>query len=107
MLETVKILLGIADETKDDLLNAILTLTEKRMCFLCGGAEAVPDELEYIVTEVTVRRFNRIGSEGVESHTVEGETMTWSDDDFADYMDDIQTYLARQSDSGTGIVRFY
>ena len=32
----------------------------------------VPLELEYIVDEATIRRFNRIGSEGMKSESVEG-----------------------------------
>ena len=39
------------------------------------------------MTEAAVRRFNRIGSEGTSSHTVDGESMTWAEDDFALFND--------------------
>jgi hypothetical protein len=58
------------------------------------GAEAVPEQLGYIVREVAVRRYNRIGSEGVSSHTVEGESMSWNEDDFEPFEADINAYLA-------------
>ena len=52
----------------------------------------MPGELEYIVTEVSIARFNRIGSEGLSGHTVEGEALTFKDNDFDQYADDIQAW---------------
>lgn len=108
MLETIKKLLGLTGTGSDELLGAIIGLTTSRLKVLLGGAESVPEGLSYIVTEVSIRRFNRIGSEGLQSHSVEGETMTWPDDDFAPFDDDIQAYLDAQEDAGTnrGRVRF-
>lgn len=37
-------------------------------------------------------RFNRIGSEGTASHSVEGESLTFSDSDFDAYMAEIQNF---------------
>lgn len=104
MLEEIKALLGLSGEEKDALLNTILSLTKKRLCVLLGGIEEVPKALSYIVTEVSVRRFNRIGSEGSSSHTVEGESYTWSDDDFLSYRLDIEGWMRKNK--GTGKVRF-
>ena len=109
ILDIVKTLLGITDTSQDALISTIVTLTESRLSNLLGGVDAVPEALGYIVTEVTIRRFNRIGSEGLASHTVEGETMTWPDDDFKPFMDDIQAWLdENQDDAKTkrGRVRF-
>ena len=72
------------------------------------GGEEVPEDLQYIVTEVSVIRYNRIGSEGVSHHTVEGEAMTWDKDDFEPYLAEIQAWLDKQEDPATdrGRVRF-
>lgn len=72
---------------------------------LLGGLEP-PEELNYIIEEVSVIRFNRIGSEGLSSHTVDGESQSWSEDDFAGYKDDIQAYLDSQKEATKGRVRF-
>ncbi len=57
------------------------------------------------MTEAAVRRFNRIGSEGTSSHTVDGESMTWAEDDFAPFMDDIQRWRdAHGSAAGRKVV---
>ena len=66
----------------------------------------IPEALAYIVVEVAVARFNRIGSEGMSSHSVEGESISFSDDDFAGYKADIEAYLDEQSGTKRGRVRF-
>lgn len=103
VIDDVKALLGIEDE--DNKLKVIITLTESRLKALLGQKE-VPSELEYIVTEVSIARFNRIGSEGLSGHTVEGEALTFKDNDFDQYADDIQTWRDAQSDQDIGRIRF-
>lgn len=103
VIDDVKALLGIEDD--DYKLKVIITLTENRLKALLGQKE-VPSELEYIVTEVSIARFNRIGSEGLSGHTVEGEALTFKDNDFDQYADDIQTWRDAQSDQDIGRIRF-
>lgn len=107
MLEDVKKLLGFndEDEARDARLTTIIAIVTSRLLLLLGK-ETVPDGLKYIVTEVTVSRFNRIGSEGLSGHSVEGESLSWSDDDFAPYKADIEAYLVAQDTPVKGRVRF-
>ena len=107
MLEDLKLLLGISEEDKtlDPKLNLILSSTTSRLKALLGGQEP-PENLEYIIIDVAVIRYNKIGSEGLSSHSVEGETLSFSDDDFAGYREDIQAYLDSQKNSKKGRVRF-
>ncbi len=104
ILENVKELLG-NPKNIDDKLNVIIELTQKRLGNLLSVKE-VPEELEYIVIEVSVIRFNRIGSEGVSSHSVEGESMSFNDDDFDSYDKDIRSWLNNQSDLKKGSICF-
>lgn len=107
MLNELKMLLGIAldDNSQDQKLCMILAAAKARLRILLGGLP-VPDELEYIVVEVSVIRFNRIGSEGLSSHTVEGESSSFLDNDFSGYMDEIEAWLSSQKQSAKGKVRF-
>lgn len=89
---------------RDEQLEVIEQMTRERLSVLLGAE--VPNELEYIVTEVTLARFNRIGSEGTTSHSVEGESISWSaDSDFDAYKDDIEAYQ-KSVESKYGRVRF-
>ena len=108
MLEDLKLLLGLAavkDDGLDQKLNLILSGTKSRLKSLLGGINP-PEELNYIILEVSVIRYNKIGSEGLSTHIVEGEHQTFSSDDFAGYRDDIQDFLDRQVGASKGQVRF-
>lgn len=102
MLDNLKKMLDTDDTA---LLQLIVSNVTARLKVLLGGIEP-PDELDYIVFEVSVKRFNRIGSEGMTSHTVEGESTNYSDDDFAEFADDIQAFLDTQKNTTRGKVRF-
>ncbi|MGI6168296.1 MAG: phage head-tail connector protein [Christensenellales bacterium] len=105
MLEDIKGLLGLTGDDKDGLLNTIIKITKARLSVLIK-ADEVPEKLSYIVTEVTIARFNRIGSEGLKTHSVEGESMTWDDNDFAPYMRDIEAFNASQGSPAEGRIKF-
>ena len=87
MLNSIKILLDIApDDTDcDKKLEVIMQNVKARLKNLLGGIEP-PESMEHIIVEVSVIRFNRIGSEGMSSHSVEGESTAYIDDDFAGFM---------------------
>lgn len=106
MLNNLKLLLGITDNTQDERLTWLIESAQTRLCILLGGVEEVPADLAYIVVEVAAIRFNRIGSEGYSSHTVEGESISFTDDDFAGYANDIQAYINADDSNKTGKVKF-
>lgn len=107
MLEKLKMLLGLDQEDAelDEKLNWIISSAQKRLKFLLGGIEP-PDEMDYIVIDVSIIRFNRIGSEGMKSQGVEGESISFSDDDFSGFREEIQAFLDRQKDATKGRLRF-
>lgn len=107
-LEDVKALVK-GDEVQ---LNVIYQQTEKRLLGKLKRSLTdiifIPDELDYIVDEITIARFNRIGSEGMSSESVEGRSANYNDNYFADFEADIQGYIDSntESDSTRGKVRF-
>lgn len=105
MLKNLKLFLGIEDNSIDEKLKLIISNATARLQTLLGGTEP-PEELEHIILEASVNRFNRIGSEGMKSHSVEGETITFSEDDFAEFKDEIQAYIDTQTTVKRGKVRF-
>ena len=96
MLEDVKTLLSVTDSEQDEVIFLIIKNVEQRLKRLLG-AETIPDELSYIITEVSVSRFNRLGSEGMKADSVEGYAVTYATvDDFLPFMSDIEAF----SDTG-------
>lgn len=86
-----KLLNGSLDEkleiierrTKDRLQN-ILNVTE------------LPKSFYSVVYEVTLKRFNRIGQEGMQSYSQEGLSMAFPDSDFSEYQDEIEEYKNKE-----------
>lgn len=109
MLSNLIILLGLDESELDDAmkakLNLIISGATARLKLLLGGAEP-PEEMDHIILDVSAARFNRIGSEGLTGHTVEGESLSFTDNDFAQFSDEIQAWLEQQKDSGRGKLVF-
>lgn len=105
-IENLRILLigNKNDDTQDELILLLSDITTQRLKLIIEAVKRkykqevakptiIPAELEWIVTEVTAKRFNRVGSEGMKSEGVEGRSATYSDDDFAEYMLFIDGYF--------------
>lgn len=73
MLEKIKILLGIGeeDESKDDLLNILISLCKDEAIDFCNLAE-YSNKLDSAVISMVIERYNKIGTEGVTSVSTHG-----------------------------------
>lgn len=109
MLSNLIILLGLNESELDDAmkskLNLIISGATARLKLLLGGAEP-PEEMDHIILDVSAARFNRIGSEGLTGHTVEGESLSFTDNDFSQFSDEIQAWLEQQTESKRGKLVF-
>lgn len=109
LLPDFKLILGLSEEVDaelDEKLKWILESVKSRLLVLLGGIDPGTD-LDYIVIETAVVRYNRIGSEGYQAHEVEGENIDFYESDFAPYMSDIQAYIdSKYKDRASGVVRF-
>ena len=108
MLENIKIgLFGdvVEDAALDKKLQWIVDGVKSRLQLRLGGIEP-PESMNHIIEEVAIVRYNRIGSEGISSHTVEGESMTFAGSDFDAYETEIQAFMDAQKEMKKGKVRF-
>ena len=78
MLEKVKLLLGIADNTKDDLLTLLIEQAVKEAIVYTHN-ECV-DELNTAMIQMVVYKYNRIGTEGVDSEGYSGVSFQYTSD---------------------------
>ena len=102
-LETLRLLL-LGDKTQDgqdDLIELLYSYAESRLRLILAKVRkeyrvdlsGIPEELNWIIDEVVSVRFNRIGSEGMTSHTVGSHSISYSGEDFAEYLDDIISFI--------------
>lgn len=92
MLQKIKTLLGIPDALQDPVIEQIVEDVTSHLTILLG--KEVPKELEFIIREISIRRFQRLGSEGMKSELVEGHRVDFYDLDkeFDPYMHVIEKY---------------
>ena len=108
MLFDVKDMLDIApeDTDQDQKLKIIIDTISKRLLPRIGNPDEVPTELEYIVVEMTIVRYNQIGSEGMRQQSMQGLLTTYVDTDFSKYQAEIDAYNRRNDTNVKPRVRF-
>ncbi|WP_082234974.1 phage head-tail connector protein [Halobacillus massiliensis] len=101
--ENVKTLVGVEDDLQDKVIDLIIKNIESRLrIWLKQHAELneIPDELTFIIEELAIHRFNRLGSEGMTSESVEGHSVSFSENDLAPYLSILETYIPKSETSG-------
>ena len=93
LLNRIKTLLNI--EGNEELILEIVNITEAKILNYINAIE-MPVELEFVLIELSVQRFNRIGSEGVSSESIDGKSVSY-DDDFVGYKHYLDDYISRNS----------
>lgn len=90
-IEQIKTLLGISDNEQDGLLETIESLVTSQLSVLIDRPE-IPPELDFVITEVSIIRYNRRKNEGMTSYSQDGESISYADNDFKAYLDIISKY---------------
>ena len=87
LLNRVETLLGVFDNS--NLVNEIIELTKEKILNYINEDE-LPRELEFILVELSIQRYNRIGSEGIASESVDGKSVSYEDvfENYKPYLDD-------------------
>lgn len=85
MLEKIKTRLSIQDDLQDAVIDDLIDTTKSEYRLLAGAA-IVPDDLEWIIKEIVIVRYNRLGNEGQKKSSVEGLSATYDQaDDWSKY----------------------
>ena len=71
MLEKIKLLLNLSNDDQDDLIATLMNLCKEEAYIYCNLPE-YDEKLEFVVIQMVIERYNRIGSEGVMSQTSSG-----------------------------------
>lgn len=116
MLDQIKLFLGISDELQDNLLKLIVEDSQERIIATLNKfakehetklLKEIPDELKFIHRDVSIKRFNKINSEGASSDSEEGRSISWESSYLSEYEDLLDQYTQPEKTAGKGIARFY
>lgn len=97
----IKSILGLVDDEQNDVLDNIIALIQTRLQARLNGREDVPKELNYIVIEASISRFNRINDEGKTSTSESEVSASYQTDDLAPFAQDIADWLSANDPTET------
>jgi hypothetical protein len=96
--DNVKIIVGIQDVLQDSQIDRLITNVEARLKVWLkqnAGLTEIPQELMFIVEELVVNRYNKIGSEGMKSESIDSRSVSFTEDDFKPYQSILVTYIPK------------
>ena len=94
VLENIKIKLSITDKEQDTLLEVLCNDAYAYMNVYLDGN--VPVELQFVLEGVVIKRYRRIGAEGIAIEKIDVLSTTYeSGDDFAEYINIMNQYKRR------------
>lgn len=77
MLGKIKLLLNkLEDESLDDLLVTLMSLCKDEAITYCNRS-TYDEAMDFVVIQMVIERFNRIGSEGTTAQTASGVGATY------------------------------
>lgn len=108
MLESVKRFKGITDTLQDDLLKDIIDESKQRILNYInqdGITELteLSSDLDYIVRDVSIKRFNRLDSEGASSDSEEGKSFSWESSYLDEYKQVLDKYRIKRGGKGIAV----
>ena len=90
-LKKLKIALQMSDDEYDDLLQLYLD-DATDFLKLRLSVSVLPDEMQAIARGAAVKKFNRFKNEGMASYSQDGESITFSANDFDEWADEIDQW---------------
>lgn len=101
-LQKLKIALQITDNDHDNLLQLYLD-DATDFLKLRLSVQQLPDEMQAIVRGAAVKKFNRFKNEGMASYSQDGESITFSSNDFDEWQDEIDQWKKDQNGINKGM----
>lgn len=85
-LNRIKRRLGITDHNQNDLINDLIEDAQSHFKLITRQDE-IDTKYDFMIREVAILLYNRKGSEGIQSESVDGYSATYSESLFGDFMD--------------------
>lgn len=105
IIQNVKLDLEITDNSQNELLEMLLQRVVKHFKAEYGASE-IDDAYSFIFEDCVIKRFNRRGSEGAQSESVEGHSVSYYENknEFLPYDDMLQKAFGQSGQAKPGRV---
>lgn len=91
-LNRIKIKLGLNDGNKDELLTVLFEDASNLVCTYINS-DAIPKKLSWIAEEIAIKRFRKIGAEGIISEQIDVIRTDFDDSIINEYQVAINMYI--------------
>ena len=96
ILDSVKLRIGLTDTVQDSLLSDLIEdATARVLTYINQDGivnQAAPDSVAWVIKDIVVKMYNRIGDEGKQSGTEGNVSNTWETIDLSQYADALDVY---------------
>lgn len=93
-LDNIKVMLSLTeDNSQDYLLSVLLSNAISQVCVYIGVNE-LPSQLSFVVDELVVARYRKIGAEGVREEKIDVLSTKYVTDDLSPYKTVLDEYKA-------------
>lgn len=101
MLEDIKLLLGLTDDSEDELLELLIKMATNEVKDYTGQT-TITSGLKNTISKMVIFNYNRLGTEGLSSESYSGVTFNYA----GDYPDSIMRELETAKRAGISSFKF-
>ena len=99
-LDNIKVILSLTeDDTRDELLT-VLCMNAINTINVYLGVSVLPDELSFVVDELVVARYRRLGAEGIDTEKIDVLSTKYTADNLKPYYALLDEYKSNNGLSG-------
>ena len=107
ILDSVKLRIGLADTMQDNLLSDLIEdATARVLTYINQDGivnQTAPDAVAWVIKDIVVKMYNRIGDEGKQSGTEGNVSNTWESIDLSQYADALDVYRESSQSRRSGM----
>ena len=105
-LDNIKILLGLEeDDSQDEILTILLSNAVSTINVYLGVTE-LPQELNFVAEQLAIIKFNKLGSEGIQTEKIDVLSTTYQSDELASFKAVLDVSKANNNLATTKRIKF-
>lgn len=95
-LNRIKIKLGLNDGDKDELLTVLFDDASNLVCTYINS-DVLPKKLSWMAEEIAIKRFRKIGAEGIKSKQIDVIRKDFDENILSEYIVTLDKYIKENS----------
>ena len=95
-LNRIKIKLGLNDGNKDELLTVLFDDASNLVCTYINS-DVLPNKLSWMAEEIAIKRFRKIGAEGIKSKQIDVIRKDFDENILSEYIVTLDKYIKENS----------